>query len=177
MNAATFQSGKSWSAYIKSISKNRNKFEPGYNSFEPSAGDLDFFGAFKPLNIAAIGEDWCPDVFNTLGTVAKIADALPNAELRIFERDSREDLMHDYLSDGKKRIPVYAFFDGDFKELCRFCGRVKEADDWVNAFRRGRPYDQIPKDELETFRAELNERYRTQYSRANLEEIKNLLRH
>jgi hypothetical protein len=172
MDAATFASGKTWTEYMDSVEKNRDRFEELFVRFAPTEADLAAFGAVPSLRIVAVGEDWCPDVFNTLGIVAKIAAATPGAQLRIFERDSRPEIMDLFLSSGKKRIPVVAFHDADFRLLGWWAGRNREADAWVSGFRKGRPYDQIPAEEMDLFRGEFDRRYRESWGRGNLEEIK-----
>lgn len=172
MDANLFASGKTWTDYLNSISKNRDRFEAVYRSFFVSEEELAAFRRASPLNIVAVAEDWCPDVYNTLGIVAKIADTVPGVNMRIFERDARPEIMANYLTEGtKKRIPVYAFYDPRFRELFWWAGRNKQADEWVNAFRNGRPYEEIPKDEMERFREEFSKRYEESFARGNLMEL------
>ena len=176
MDALKFASGKSWSDYIASIERNRDRFEAVYRNFFLSEEDIAPFRAATPLNIVAVAEDWCPDVFNTLGIMAKLADAVPGIIMRIFERDARPEVMDLYLTDGKKRIPAFAFYDHNWDKLFHWAGRNKAADEWVNAFRKGRPYDQIPEDEMEAFRREFDRRYEESFARGNLMEITDALK-
>jgi hypothetical protein len=176
MDTQTFQSGKTWTEYMESIQKNRDKFERVYDAFELHEPDMLPFRAAAPLHILAIGEDWCPDVYNTLGAMAKIADCVSGCELRIFERDTRTDIMDQFLTEGtKKSIPVFAFYDSRWQLLGWWAGRNKKANEWVTSFRKGRPYDQIPPEELKPFQQEFARRYETEYTRGNIEEIKAVL--
>jgi hypothetical protein len=177
VNAQLFSSGKTWQEYMNSITRNRDAFEKKYAEFRPSEDDLAPFREHAPLNIVAIAEDWCPDVHNTLGLVARIAKDIRGIQMRIFERDTYIDLMDLYVVDGtKRRIPVFAFFSHDFRQLGWWSGRNKQADEWVSAFRKGRPYDEIPEDEMVVFREEFQRRYDKEYALGNLEEIKSVLR-
>lgn len=176
MNPSLFATGKTWGEYMNSIAKNRDRFEDVYERFMLSEQDLNVLRAAGPLRIVAIAEDWCPDVYHTLGMIARAAEAAPQSEMRIFERDSRPEIMENYLTHGKKRIPVCAFFTPDFRELCRWAGRSREADVWVNDFRKNRPYDQIPAEEMAAFRAQFDENYEKTFRRQNLEEMLGLLR-
>jgi thiol-disulfide isomerase/thioredoxin len=151
------------------------RFEGLYRGFELDDSDLVPFLALSPLRVVAVGEDWCPDVYNTLPIIAKVADRLPGMEMRIFERDTREDVMNDYLSNGKKRIPVFAFFDAGFHSFGWWAGRNAEAEQWVVAFQRGRTYEEIPEDEMGLFREEFDRRYRESWARLNFEEITAML--
>jgi hypothetical protein len=176
VDALKFATGKSWTEYLNSITRNRDRFEAAYKSFFLAEEDIAPFRAATPLNIVAIGEDWCPDVFQTLGFIAKLADAVPGLILRIFERDTHPELMDRYLSEGRKRIPVYAFFDHNFEEVFWWSGRNKAADEWVSSVRKGRAYEEIPADEMEEFRKEFDRRYEESYARENLREITEGLR-
>lgn len=176
MDTQTFQSGKTWTEYMESIDKNRDKFEKVYDNFQLHEEDMLPFRAAAPLRILAIGEDWCPDVYNTLGAVAKLADCVSGCEMRIFERDTRTDIMDKFLTDGtKKSIPVIAFYDARWHLLGWWAGRNKNANEWVNEFRQGRPYEEIPDEELKPFREEFNRRYESEYTRGNLDEMKEVL--
>jgi hypothetical protein len=176
MNSTIFQTGKTWSNYMESIQKNREKFERVYNEFHLQDSDLVPFRAAAPLHILAIGEEWCPDVYNTFGVIAKVADSATSCEFRIFERDSHPELMDQFLTDGTKRsIPVFAFYDAKFDLLGWWGGRNKAANEWVNGFRKGRPYDQIPDDEMKRFREEFQSNYDARFREGNFEEIKEVL--
>src|SRR5262249_41545872 len=150
-------------------------FEEWYNDFAPTTDELEAFRSSSMTKILAIAEDWCPDVYNTLGIIARIAEITPGVEIRIFERGSHPEIMDQYFSNGKKRIPAFAFFDSNFREICRWAGRNKAADEFVRDFRKDRPYDQIPPDERKAFGIELNRRYKESYARGNLDEITELL--
>ncbi len=53
--------------------------------------------------------------------VAKLVEATPGVDLRVFLRDQNPDLMDQYLKKGLYRsIPVIAFFDAEMNELARF---------------------------------------------------------
>ncbi|MBX7246333.1 MAG: thioredoxin family protein [Candidatus Sumerlaeaceae bacterium] len=177
MDANTFGSGKTWAEYMQSITRHQEQFDRVYKSFLVTDEDVATFRSLAPLNIVAVGEDWCPDVFNSLGVIAQLADLVPGVELRIFERDTRTDIMDMFLTDGtKKRIPVFAFYNAHFRLLFWWAGRCKEGDEWVAAFRNGRTFDEIPEIDKARFRVEFDHRYDTIYRRAGLEEIKALLR-
>ena len=53
--------------------------------------------------------------------VAKLAEAHPELELRVFLRDESPDVMDRYLKRGVHRsIPVIVFFDEAMRELARY---------------------------------------------------------
>jgi hypothetical protein len=66
--------------------------------------------------LLALSEDWCGDAVNTLPLVARLAEAIPGAELRILGRDTNPDLMNDHLTRGTRSIPVVMVYDASFVE-------------------------------------------------------------
>ncbi|MSQ27328.1 MAG: thioredoxin family protein [Dehalococcoidia bacterium] len=121
MTAERFAQGMTWGEYFASIQANKPKFEKFYNEFRVNPEEVAWYKKFNakngPIKIIAIGEDWCPDVVRGIPVIARLAEAL-DVELRIFPRDSHMDLMnrylwrHEYLS-----VPVFVFFDKNWKEL------------------------------------------------------------
>ena len=67
--------------------------------------------------LLALSEDWCGDAVNTLPVVARLAEAIPDCELRILGRDANPDLMNAHLTNGTRSIPVVIAYDGTFEEI------------------------------------------------------------
>src|SRR5207249_364468 len=60
----------------------------------------------------------CGDVIANLPVLGRITRESGKLDVRIFLRDQNDDIMQRYLNQGKyKSIPVFVFFDQDFKEL------------------------------------------------------------
>ena len=104
-----YSEGFTYAEYLDQIKVNKPLFQRYYQDF-----DLDTTSAEQlrtiaqapggPAKVLALGEDWCPDVYRGLPTVAKLADTV-NVELRVFPRDSNSDIMDEFLKDGQ--IPVH----------------------------------------------------------------------
>jgi len=93
-------------------------------------------------------------------------------------RDDNPDLMNEYLTDGRKRVPVIAFFDMTLRELARWTGRCGSADKWI--FEevlqdRTRDWSDMNKAELKAFNEEYDRRFRETYARESLKEWQHLL--
>ena len=89
---------------------NKLRFLQYYDEFELDEGELERFRAFTqrsggPAKVLAVGEDWCPDVYRGLPTMAKLADSA-GVEVRVFPRDSNLDVMNEFLKEGK--VPVHS---------------------------------------------------------------------
>src|SRR5665213_826840 len=80
MNALRFEQGLTYAAFLAQALINHDKFDEYYRSSPLSEADLVFFrkAASVPhgaVNILALGEAWCGDVYRELPTVARIAEA------------------------------------------------------------------------------------------------------
>lgn len=130
-----FFKGFTWDDYLKHIKQNVEKFQQKYEEVSFTEEEKTFFSQFpKKVYVLAIGEDWCPDVYNNLPVMARIAALTDQIVLRIFPRDTNHDLMHQYLFRGQSlSIPAFGFFDEDFKEQAKWLGgRPKLLWDWID---------------------------------------------
>ena len=129
--AQHYNTGMSWKEFLDATSRNKERLQSFYDAFDFDEETLTFFNGRTPLQVLAIAEDWCPDVVQNLGVIARIADEVPGMELSIVRREGNPELMTEYATGGKNRIPVVAFFDMTFRELARWAGRCKAADAWI----------------------------------------------
>ncbi len=121
MTPERFAQGYTWQDYMASIKANKERFQQNYDEFQVDPDMVPFFKAFNakkgPVKLVAIGEDWCSDVVRGLPVAARLAEAA-GFDLRIFPRDANLDLMNEYLWRHQYlSIPVFVFFDRDWKEL------------------------------------------------------------
>jgi hypothetical protein len=68
-------------------------------------------------HLLALCEEWCGDGANSLPYLARLAEDVPNLELRLLSRDENPDLMDRHLTDGARAIPVVMVLDEDFREV------------------------------------------------------------
>ena len=121
MTPERFAQGMTWSQYVDSIKANKERFLQFYSDFKVKPEEVAFFKKFNakkgPIKVVVIGEDWCPDVVRGIPVAVRLAEAV-GMDLRIFPRDQNMDLMNEYLWRHEYlSIPVFAFFDKDWKEL------------------------------------------------------------
>ena len=121
MTPERFAQGMTWSQYVDSIKANKERFLQFYSDFTVKPEEVAFFKKFSakkgPVKVVVIGEDWCPDVVRGIPVAVRLAEAV-GMDLRIFPRDQNMDLMNEYLWRHEYlSIPVFAFFDKDWREL------------------------------------------------------------
>ncbi|HEU5366984.1 MAG TPA: thioredoxin family protein [Ktedonobacterales bacterium] len=120
-----FEQGLTYDQYKAQMTRNQERFAANEQQLALDPADLAAFKNLpQPLNVLAIAEDWCGDVINNLPILGRLAAESGKLNLRVFLRDQNTDLIDQYLKDGKFRsIPVFVFFDDQFRELGRFIER------------------------------------------------------
>jgi hypothetical protein len=150
------------------MTRNRERFEENERNAPVADADVETFRRLPgPLHVLVLAEDWCGDVIANLPILGRIAKESGRLDLRVFLRDQNPDLMDQYLNEGRFRsIPVFAFFDDEFRQLGVFVERPRSVTELRDRKRReiyasdpafGAPTD--PADRLpEDVRARLHER-------------------
>jgi hypothetical protein len=165
----------SYAAYLATVSRNRELFDEVYRQPSHRETDLAWLRRLPALHVLAIGEDWCPDVYHTLPTWARLVADLPGWELGVFARDANPDVMESFLWHGdRRRIPVYAFYLDDRLQVW-WSGRGAAAELALADLLGGRSFADLPEPERHRVRTLLQEGYRQGYRRQNLEEVLALL--
>jgi hypothetical protein len=165
----------SYAAYMATVGRNRETFDEVYRQPSHQAADLAWLRLLPPLRVLAIGEEWCPDVYQTLPTWARLVEELPGWELGVFARDANPDVMEPFLWRGdRQRIPVYAFYLGDRLQVW-WSGRGAAAEQALAGFLGGRTFADLSEDERRSATLLLQDGYRREFRRQNLEEVLALL--
>jgi len=114
-----FEQGMSYEAYKAQMTRNQDRFEENEQTAAFTDHDLQFFQQLpQPLNALVITEDWCGDAIANVPVLGRLAQESGKLNLRVFLRDQNPDIMDQYLNEGVHRsIPVFVFFDQDFREL------------------------------------------------------------
>jgi hypothetical protein len=119
IDRARFDQGLTYDAYKAQMTRNRDRLEENERRVDLSKDDLGAFRALpRPVKVLVLAEDWCGDVIANLPVLGRIAKDSGKLDVRIFLRDQNDDIMQRYLNKGQfKSIPVFVFFDDDFREL------------------------------------------------------------
>ncbi len=82
-------------------------------------------------HILILSEDWCGDAVNVIPWVARLAEQLPEVDLKVFGRDANPDLMASHLTGAGKSIPVVILLDAQFREMGWWGPRPSALQKWV----------------------------------------------
>jgi thiol-disulfide isomerase/thioredoxin len=145
-----FNEGLTYQQYVDQMTQNKDRFVENEGKAQLKPDDVAAFKNLpEKLNVLVIAEDWCGDVIAGLPVLGKLAEESGKLNIRVFLRDQNEDVMNQYLKDGKfKSIPVIVFFDQQMRELGHFIERpaaqTAEAAEARNAFFAAHPEYNAP---------------------------------
>ena len=140
-----FEQGLTYDGYKAQMTRNRDRIEENERRVELRPDDVAAFRELpRKLNVFVLAEDWCGDVLANLPVLARVAQASGKLDLRIFLRDQNDDIMQRYLNRGQfKSIPVFAFFDENFREIGHWIERPASVTE-LRAKRRREIFEQHP---------------------------------
>lgn len=169
--------GLAYADFRASIGKNAETFDEVHAAPSHTAADVAFLSTLPPLRVLAIGEDWCPDVYHTLPTWARLTAEVPGWELKVFPRDRHPEVMAPFVwKGGAQRIPVYAFYSADGYLQAWWSGRGRVGQAEIDGLLAGRTYAQLDPEERAKVGQAFEDGYRREFRRQNLDEILALLR-
>ncbi|MEZ4501611.1 MAG: thioredoxin family protein [Dehalococcoidia bacterium] len=110
----------SFKEWMAAIGQRQTEFQRHYDEYDPKPEDVEYFKkavAEHGVKALVLGEDWCPDVWRGLPTIAKLAEQA-GMEVRYFMRDQNKDIMSEFLNQGEfESIPTIVFYDKNHKYL------------------------------------------------------------
>ncbi len=129
----------SFKAWMDAIALNKENFQRHYDEWKPDTGDIAALKAAVEkhgVKAVVIGEDWCPDVWRGLPTMARISE-LTGMEVRYFKRDENKDMMSEFLKNGEfESIPAIVLYDRDHKYLGHWIERADRANTEMPELRK-----------------------------------------
>lgn len=101
------------------------------------------FERFKNIEertkILVLTEEWCKDSLMNLPIIAKISEASPNIELRIFDRVKFPALTEYFRNEGFINIPICCLMHDDFDPIGVWLERPKRAYRMLENWRLDNP--------------------------------------
>jgi hypothetical protein len=137
IDRSRFDQGMTYDAYKAQMTRNRERLEENEKRVDLGKEDLAAFrGLPRPVKVLVLAEDWCGDVIANLPVLGRLARESGKLDVRVFLRDQNDDIMQRYLNKGQfKSIPVFVFFDEDFRELGHWIERPASVTE-IRAKRR-----------------------------------------
>ena len=128
LDSARFAKGMTWKDYMAQMGDTRARTEENYSKASLTEDERKFFSGINQVkHVLMLGENWCGDVHRNSPMIARIVEAMPGADLRVFLRDQNVDLTDCFLNNGYRSIPIVVFFDKDWNEVGRWIERSHAA--------------------------------------------------
>jgi len=169
VDRARWDKGITYDEFKAAMTRNQERFAENESRVALDPETVRTFKSLpKPLRVLVLAEDWCGDVIANLPILGRLDKEVPALDVRIFYRDQNLDLMERWLNQGKyQSIPVFVFFDENFRELGHWIERPASVTERRAAERKkifaahpefGSPdasVDQLPEDVRTRLQAEL----------------------
>jgi len=166
LDAQRFATGMTWKDYLAQMGDTRARTEENYTKASLTVEEKQFFSALGQVKyILMLAENWCGDVHRNSPMIARIAEAMPGCELRVFLRDQNPDLTDCFLNNGYRSIPIVAFFDKDWNEIGRWIERPGAATQRAFAIR-ATTVDVATEDKKDAAMAEFRKQIQAAYDTA-----------
>src|SRR5262245_40745207 len=165
LDAKRFATGMTWKDYLAQMGDTKARTEENYHHTALTEDERRFFAGIRQVRYALmLAENWCGDVHRNSPMLARIVEAMPQCELRVFFRDQNLDLTDAYLNNGYRSIPVLVLFDQDWTEIGHWIERPHVATQRSFAIR-AKTTDIAPQDKqeaaLQEFRSQVQAAYAT----------------
>ena len=166
LDAKRFATGMTWKDYLAQMGDTRARTDENYQKAAVTEDERTFFSGISQAKYALmLAENWCGDVHRNSPMLARIAEAMPNCELRVFLRDQNADLRDTFLNNGYQSIPVLVFFDKDWNEIGRWIERASAATQKMYGIR-AKTLDVAPEDQKDAAMAEFRKQVQGGYDTA-----------
>ncbi len=163
LDAKRFATGLSWKDYLAQMGDTRARTEENYQKATLTEEERKFFGGIGQVRHALmLAENWCGDVHRSSPLLARICEAMPQCDLRVFFRDQNLDLTDCFLNNGYRSIPVVVFFDQDWNEIGRWIERPHAGTQRMFAIR-AKTTEVAPPDQQEAAMNEFRKQFLAAY--------------
>lgn len=96
----------------------------------------------RPLRVLVMTEDWCTDCLMNLPILARLTEAAPAMETRVFIRSRWPELQAWFAAGGIAAIPVFAVLDEAFQLIGTWVERPKAANERIKRWKEEHPETQ-----------------------------------
>jgi uncharacterized protein YdaT len=169
LDAQRFAKGMTWKDYLAQMGDTKARTEENYHHAALTEDERRFFSSIRQARHALmLAENWCSDVHRNSPMLARIVEAMPNCDLRVFFRDENLDLADAFLNNGYRSIPVLVFFDQDWNEIARWIERPHTATQRAFAIRQ-KTTDIASQDQMEAATNEFRSQVQAAYAKVPAE--------
>ena len=147
----------------------RARWDAMHERYRPSEAQAELLRGFtRELKVLVMAGAWCGDCVNQVPIFARFAELSPKIQLKIINRDARDDVSQALSINGGKRVPAVLFLSEDYDEVARYGERTLAAYRKLSLDQLGAacPTGIVPPDE--TLVAAVAQEWLDQFERAHL---------
>jgi hypothetical protein len=154
LDAAGFASGTPLAEHLAALPAHQPDFPALLAEAAVSDADAAVFRDAGVRKIVVFTEPWCVDSLHTLPLLARLAERLPEAEVRVWLRDANIDFVNS-VACTRPPVPYVLFLDDQLRLVGRFVERTESLTRWFNEesrhFRTGLRMEQKERVRAETW--------------------------
>lgn len=135
-----FEKGVSADTYMQSLEKHEAAFLHIYNQFQVPAKDEDFWQQIKKKNLKVIvlAEPWCGHCMLNIPILLRLSEK-SDMQVQFIARDQYPELMDQYLTNGKRIIPIFVFINEDGEEATKWGPEAPQIVQFTNELKKSLP--------------------------------------
>jgi hypothetical protein len=136
MDATYWQAGLTLADYVERMTTYQDKMRRRLREVVLADADCaELARITRPVHALAMTEDWCPDSLMNLPILARVVEAAPGMDMRIFVRSASPDLEAYYQARDIRCIPVFTFLDAGFDEIGTWLERPQAAHERLRGWK------------------------------------------
>lgn len=135
-----FNKGISVQEYQNSLDKHKEGFHHIYKEFNIPEKDNEFIQQLKQNNwrIIVLAEPWCGHCMLNIPVLLRLAEKA-NIPVKILPRDQHLELMDQYLTNGKRVIPIFVFINEHGEEVAKWGPLAPKTKAFVEQHKKDLP--------------------------------------
>jgi len=140
MDATYWRAGLTLAEFVERMTTYQDKMQRRLREVALSDADCAELARLnQPVHTLVMTEDWCPDSLMNVPILARVVEAAPGMDMRIFIRSRSPDLETYYQARDVHCIPVFTFLDADFDEIGTWLERPQAAHERLHAWKAEHP--------------------------------------
>jgi thiol-disulfide isomerase/thioredoxin len=140
MDAIIWQAGLTLAQFVEGMTTYQDEMRRRLREVALSDADYAELACLtRPVHALVMTEDWCPDCLMNVPILARVVEAAPGMDMRIFVRSRFPDLKAYYQARGVGCIPIFTFLDAGFDEIGTWLERSQAAHARLQEWKAARP--------------------------------------
>lgn len=138
-----YDKGITEEAYMSHLDKHRESFQHILHHFNVPEADIVFLQSKSNLRVIALAEVWCGHCMMDVPVMLNMMETA-NIPVRFLPRDEHLELMDQYVTDGKRYIPIFVFIDEAGNELGKWGPMTPKVKTYVEQLKVNVPAKDDP---------------------------------